>query len=302
MDVQPSGMGLFSRLFTPRTPSKEATTPRRPAERSAARIFIAVGSPLVKVTGTTTHRKDEARAMMGRHGQAEHGHLEIEGRLTRAWVEKINTYAVAVTVEGEPIGYLSSADSKSVDPRAFDLHTIAVQAFSEVVNGQLRVEAWAWLAPTRPEWQWSHRHRPPITSDAKAAQRHRDTQNALNRRETSNPEQARAVASGRVRGVHYLELIEPIKQAKRDGNNELALEMCYAAIEGAEKDRMGGVPAPAYTEHAAIVLRKLKRRDEEIKVLRRYLRWVPDGERDDHPFADRIRKVEGIRKREQHGT
>lgn len=295
-------MGLFSRLFSRRSPSKEVSTQRRPSVHPAARMFITDGSPLIKVTGTTTHRKNEARAMMGRHGQAENGHLEIAGRLSLEWVERINSDAVAVTVEGEPIGYLSFADSKSVDPRAFDHHAIPVQAFSEVVKGQLRVEAWAWLAPTRPEWQWSQRHRPPMTSDAKAAQRHRDTQNALNRRETSNPEQARAVASGRVRGVHYLELIEPIKQAKRDGNNELALEMCYAAIEGAEKDRMGGVPAPAYTEHAAIVLRKLKRRDEEIKVLRRYLRWVPDGKRDDHPFADRIRKVEGIRKREQHGT
>lgn len=237
--------------------------------------------------------------MMRRHGQAEHGHLEVEGRLTREWVEKINAYAVAVTVEGEPIGYLSFADSKSVDPRAFDRHSIAVQAFSEVVNGQLRVEAWAWLAPTLPEWEWSRSRRPPMTSSTKAAQRHRDIQKSLNRRETSSPEQARAVASGRVKGVHYLELIEPIKQAKRDGNNELALEMCYAAIAGAEKDRMGGLPTPAYTEHAAIVLRKLKRRDEEIKVLKRYLRWVPSGKVADHPFTERIRKVEEIQRREQ---
>lgn len=235
---------------------------------------------------------------MRRYGQADQGHLEIEGRLTREWIENIGTHAIAVSVEGEPIGYLSFADSKSVDPRAFDRHTIAVQAFSENVKDQLRVEAWAWLAPTLPQWDWSEHRRPPMTSSSKAKQRHRDSQKSLSRRASSSPEQARAVESGRVRGVHYLELVEPIKQAKREGKNELALEMCYAAIQGAEKDRMGGVPAPSYTEHAAIVLRKLKRHDEEIEVLKRYLHFVPRERVPSHPFKERIRKVEELQKKE----
>lgn len=290
-------MGFFSRIFGLR--GRNGETPLRTPAQPAVRVFTGVGSPLVKITGTTTHRKDEARAMMRRHGQEGRGYLEIEGRLAGEWVENIKANAIAVMVEGEPIGYLSFGDSKSVDVRAFDRHSIAVQAFSEETDGHLRVEGWAWLAPTLPRWDWSASKRPPMTSDRKAQQRHIDTQRSLRRRAEASSQGAREVDAGRVSGVHFLELIEPIKQAKREGRNELALKLCYAAIEGAERDRMGGTPAPAYTEHAAIVLRKLKRRDEEIEVLERYLRWVPGDERMRHPFMDRIRKVEEIQRREE---
>lgn len=291
-------MGFLSRLFRPSRPTRKPVRVQRDSPSRSVRIFTGVGSPIVAITGTTTHRKVEARAMMRRYGQGDRGHLEIEGRLTREWVESISAHAVAVTVDGEPIGYLSFADSKSVDPRALHRHTIAVQAFSETVKDQMRVEAWAWLAPTLPRWEWSEHRRPPLTSTSKAGQRHRDSQKILSRRSSSSPEQARAVESGRVRGAHYLELVEPIKQAKREGKNQLALEMCYAAIQGAERDRMGSIPAPAYTEHAAIVLRKLKRRNEEIEVLERYLRFVPYDRVSSHPFMERIRKIEALKKKE----
>lgn len=78
-----------------------------------------------------------------------------------------------------------------------------------------------------------------------------------------------------VKGVHYLELVEPIKQLKREGRLDEALQLCYQAIQGAENDRGGREPAPAYTIDAAIIHRKLKQRDEEIAPSND---WTPTAE------------------------
>ncbi|OOP59537.1 hypothetical protein BMF89_20430 [Arthrobacter sp. SRS-W-1-2016] len=58
-----------------------------------------------------------------------------------------------------------------------------------------------------------------------------------------------------VDGVHYLELVEPINQLKREGRLEEALVLCYKAIDGAEGDAGDAIPAPLYTEQAAIIRR-----------------------------------------------
>lgn len=51
--------------------------------------------------------------------------------------------------------------------------------------------------------------------------------------------------AGMVRGKHYLELVEPIKQLKRERRLQEALELCYRAIEGAEKDTEPFLVLPA---------------------------------------------------------
>ncbi|MDN5687020.1 MAG: hypothetical protein L0G94_10175 [Brachybacterium sp.] len=163
---------------------------------------------------------------------------------------------------------------------------------------------------------------PPRTTEDRGRERHEDIQTMLREQAASSPRQAREIAAGSVDGVHYLELVEPIKQAKREGRNEDALKLCYQAVEGAENDRpvpgehfsdptayerlkaagivtqedeesqqRDWVPAPAYTQHAAIVLRKLGRREEELAVLERYLQHVRPDRRDAHEFAERAAKV-----------
>lgn len=142
----------------------------------------------------------------------------------------------------------------------------------------------------------------------------------LREQSESSPRIAAEIDRARVDGDHYLELIEPIKQAKRDGDNEHALELCYQAIQAAEQarprpeDRSDGYrdliargvikdtpidegwsPPPAYTKHAAIVLRKLGRRDEEIAVLERYLQHLPPEDRASHEFTERIHKVKQMK-------
>ncbi|GKV74450.1 hypothetical protein NCCP2145_38310 [Pseudarthrobacter sp. NCCP-2145] len=97
---------------------------------------------------------------------------------------------------------------------------------------------------------------------------------------------------GMVDGVHYLELVEPIKQLKREDRLAEALVLCYKAIEAAEGAREGREPAPWYTEQAAIVHRKLGQRAEEIAVLKRWLDSTPKSRRAGSRIAERLAKLE----------
>jgi hypothetical protein len=85
--------------------------------------------------------------------------------------------------------------------------------------------------------------------------------------------------------------VEPIKQLKRDGRLDDALVLCYAAIQGAEAPREGRDPAPWYTEQAAIIRRKLRQRDEEIAVLRRWVAVCPAERREGSRIKDRLDKL-----------
>lgn len=274
-------MGLLSRLF-------------KPSQRPEA-PFTA-GNPLAPLAGTTTSRFRDAQAVMERHGQAAPGFLETKGMLVREHSDERPEDSVAVTVDGTTIGYLWTVRTAALSPESFK-RPVPVQMFCDVVDSDLRIEAWAWLAPTTPTWKWSAHNRPPMTTESKAAQRTADARQMLQEQAASSPVQAQQIANGTVDGVHYLELVEPIKQAKREGRNEDALRLCYQAIEGAERGRQGREPAPAYTRHAAIILRKLKRLDEEAAVLERYLQWLSAEAREGHELAERLAKVRQLQHR-----
>ena len=89
----------------------------------------------------------------------------------------------------------------------------------------------------------------------------------------------------------YLTLIEPIKQAKREGRLDDALELCYRAIESAERDRNGREPAPWYTEQAAIIHRKQGDHDKEVAVLERWMAICPPERRAGSTIAKRLEKL-----------
>lgn len=74
---------------------------------------------------------------------------------------------------------------------------------------------------------------------------------------------------GGVRGRHYTEWVEPIKQMKRDGNHGEAVALlreCQAATIRADR----GTPAPWYFEQEAIIHRKEKQYAAEVAALERY--------------------------------
>lgn len=251
------------------------------------------GNPLASLSGTNTARAEDARAVMADYGRTAPGMLETIAHLEHQRHDGRD--AVAVAIDGTTIGYISTIPLENIHPAAFN-HPIPVQLFSELVKGKERIEAWAWIAPTPPEWEWSADNRPPMTTETKSGQRHEDIRRMLTEQATSNPAQAASIAAGTVGGSHYLELIEPIKQAKREGRLEDALALAYQAIQGAENGRQGREPAPAYTEHAAIILRKLGRLDEEAVVLERYLAWLPLKQRPSHRLGERLAKVQQLQK------
>jgi len=77
---------------------------------------------------------------------------------------------------------------------------------------------------------------------------------------------------------------------QREPENPVDPMAVAALVEG---DRDGRESAPAYTEHAAIIHRKLGQRDEEIAVLKRWLRLCPAGQRDGSGIGQRLAKLDG---------
>ncbi|MDL9980078.1 HIRAN domain-containing protein [Microbacterium sp. ASV49] len=293
-------MGLVKKLFSGpggRRDIEPAVRTDHGEETNSGRIRIEVTysigreQDLVKLTGTTTFAKDAITRLAERRGVASGGYLEVGGTLQREPENQADPMAVAVHVEGEKIGYLPGYLARVIDLSTSGARSVRVQIFTQLLPKGLRAEAWAWLGDGAPEWQWSESNRPPLSSGAKVAAHQADIDKMVADALAGGGARAATFADGMVNGVHYLQLVEPIKQLKRDGRLEDALVLCYAAIEGAESAREGREPAPWYTEQAAIIHRKLGRRDEEIAVLQRWLAACPPKYRSGSKIKERLDKL-----------
>lgn len=249
------------------------------------------GGGLVHLSGTTTVAKDACLALAVRHGIGDGGHVETDGFLQPEPNNPVDPAAVAVHVDGERIGYLPGGLALSLRLPEGGSWQVRVQVFSEQLATGLRVEAWAWLSEGLPQWRWSVTDRPPMSSQAKNQASHDERSRMVRQGLAEGGHRASSFRAGMVNGVHYLELVEPIKQLKRDGRLEEALSLCHAAIEAAEGDRGGREPAPWYTEQAAIIHRKLGQRDEEIAVLTRWMAAAPPERREGSRIATRLAKI-----------
>lgn len=294
-------MGLFKRLFGggENSPSSRNVAIRAPEPRPITshspriEVTYSLGGEqnLVKLSGTTTFAREAIAALSMRHGIADGGYLEGDGTLQREPDNKADPMAVAVHVEGERIGYLPGYLAQTQDLSSAGARAVKVQIFTELVPKGLRAEAWAWLAKGTPEWQWSERNRPPMSSGAKMAAHQESIDRMVKDALAGGGNRAESFKDGMVNGVHYLQLVEPIKQLKREGRLEDALVLCHAAIQGAEGAREGREPAPWYTEQAAIIYRKLNRRDEEIAVLKRWVEVCPPERREGSRIKERLDKL-----------
>ena len=246
---------------------------------------------LIQLTGTTTFAKDAITELARRRGIVGIGYLETNGSIQREPDNVADPDAVVVLVDGERIGYLPGYVARAQGLTVKGSRPIQVQVFYEFLPKGMRAEAWAWLGTGLPQWEWSSANRPPMSSKAKAAAQHSSTSDMVDEALSGGGIRAESFKAGMVNGVHYLELIEPIKQLKRDGRLEDALALCTAAIEGAENGREGREPAPWYTEQAAIIHRKLGKHDEEIAVLKRWLRLCPPERREGSAIKARLDKL-----------
>lgn len=280
-------MGLLDRILGRDSPP----TPAQVKVRLEISMSGAELPDLVKLSGTTTFAKDAIANLAARHGAAQGGYLESDAVLQREPENQADPNAVAVHAEGDRIGYLPGYVAGLVDLSSHGARAVKVQIFTEVLPKGLRAEAWAWLGAGAPKWEWSPERRPPMSSRSKAMAAHQDITMMVDDAMAQGGARAEEFAAGMVNGVHYLQLIEPIKQLKREERLDEALTLCYAAIDGAESAREGREPAPWYTEQAAIIHRKLGQNDQEVAVLERWLNACPADRRENSGIAQRLEKL-----------
>lgn len=245
----------------------------------------------LEVAGTTTFGKDAVAALADRKGLAERGYYEGQAQLQRDTENPVDPRAVAVLVEGQKVGCLPSYAAKDLplpagtsEPVRYQLHVLRDQ--------KLLAKAYVWLGDGDPEWAHTKENPPALTFRERINSLHTEKSAMVREALQGGGERAQQFKPGMVDGVHYLELIEPIKQLKREGRLGEALVLCYKAIEGAEGGAGRGMPAPAYTEQAAIIHRKLSQKEEEIAVLRRWLARCPKAQRAGSSIAERLSKLE----------
>jgi hypothetical protein len=291
-------MGILRKLFggsrdASNTVVQTAQRAALPQPRVQVTTSMVVAQDLVQLTGTTTFAKDAITLLAERHQIAAGGYLETGGIIQREPENPADPHAIAVHVEGEKIGYLPGYLARAIDLPNGGARTVQVQIFTELLPKGLRAEAWAWLGGGSAKWQYSETARPPLSTSAKVAAHQTSIDQMVADALAGGGDRAESFQRGMVGGVHYLQLVEPIKQLKREGRLDDALVLCYAAIEGAEGAREGREPAPFYTEQAAIIHRKLGQRDKEAAVLRRWLAYCPPERRKGSSIKERLDKLTG---------
>ena len=251
--------------------------------------------PLVELTGTTTFGKAAVETLIARRGLQDRSELVTDGVLQREPTNPADPAAVMVLIEGERIGYLPGYATGWVDLSDTGSQVVPLQLFTTHDGTRRWNRAWVWLAAGAPEWTHSQHDLPPLTSAEKRVDNARRTEHMVDQALSAGGARADQFAAGMVEGRHYLELVEPINELKRQGRLEEALQLCYRAIDGAEHDLHNGRPAPWYTEQAAIVHRKLKQHDQELAVLRRWLRHVPEIDWAQTTIGQRLQKLQAKR-------
>lgn len=278
-------MGLFGRR------NRSDDEARRPAANIDQNGSSDGGEP-VRMTGTTTFGAENLERIFVSHGQSLGGVLELAGWFVAEPSNPADANAIAVHVEGERIGYLPGYLASRISLGTSEPYPCRVQLWGQRSEERLRVIGWVAAGSTSPKWPHNVQNPPAIsTKEQRAAQSSAITKMVDEALTGEDPIRAQQFAAGMVDGYHYLELIEPIKELKRQGRLEEALVVCYKAIEGAEGNREGREPAPGYTIQAAIIHRKLGQRDQEIAVLERWLRLCPKQYREESEINKRLTKL-----------
>lgn len=251
------------------------------------------------LAATTTDYADGARALARKYGQDGHGYMEAHGVILRSDPDDEGN-AGTVLVEGNRIGRIPRYVARQLEFGPSGEEPVVIRMFTERTARGLRCEAWYWFGRSEPRWFYSRDHRPPMTPEVKAEAAQRDTERMVEEALEEGGPRADSFRLGMVDGTHYLETVEPIKQLKREDRLEEALDLCMTAIQGAENEARaeGHQPAPWYTEQAAIILRKLKRPDEEKAIIQRWIDACPEGYIKANPDETLVVRLRRIREKE----
>lgn len=105
--------------------------------------------------------------------------------------------------------------------------------------------------------------------------------------------------AGRVRDRHYTDYVDEVKLLRRDDRDDTAEQLLLELVEAVEEEARVldvGV-APWYYEQLAIIYRKRKDVDAEIRILERYSRQSPAPGAGPDRLAQRLTKARALRDR-----
>ncbi|MGJ3403117.1 hypothetical protein [Glutamicibacter sp. Je.9.36] len=247
----------------------------------------------VEVSGTMTFAHDDVLALMKRRNMtSEHGYLEAVATLQPDPDNPVEANAIEVLVDGIRVGCLLTGLGKSVRQHTTSPVNASYQLHTFRTGDKVKAKAFVWLDNSHPSWSYSKSTPAPLMLDTRAKEAEAGHKHTVQEGLKAGGTRQKEFENALVGGVHYLELVEPIKQLKREGKLREALKLCYVAIESAERGKSGGCPAPFYTIQAAIVHRKLRERDEEVAVLKRWMAASPKRFREGSRVAERLAKIE----------
>lgn len=241
--------------------------------------FVSVTLPAAVELSYETECRDAISAVFADAGAAMGTALETEAVLREFQPPGKRYHLVAVYVGGRLIGYVSGG--LYLDQVRAVLHTPTLASRAAVVRCRI-------YATDTPKWSVRATLGPyesvvASLEDTQSAAEGRANQSVMAelRRERLDAGGQEALAQSRrlVRGRDFGEWVEPIKQLRRDGQDQAALELLMECIRAAERDATAnGWPLPTwYTEQAAIILRKRGDHAGEVAILERYLAACPDG-------------------------
>lgn len=168
-------MSLRRWLFGTRDRSSKGVS----ADPLAVRITGSTGgvtSPLVKISGTTTHGAQAVSALAEGRQIVGRGMLQEDAILQREPDNPVDGWAVAVRVEGERIGYLPSYAAQELQIDAGAGVVVPTQMFFVDQPGGVRGEEWVWLGDGPAQWAFSESSPPPLTTAEKRADQHQQRQ------------------------------------------------------------------------------------------------------------------------------
>lgn len=104
--------------------------------------------------------------------------------------------------------------------------------------------------------------------------------------------------AGSVDGEHYTGSVERVKQLKREGKNQEAIEILLRCVDATEAEsQFAGkdwVVAPWYYEQLAILYRKEKLHQAEVSILERYASQAKRAGMGSEKLAERLLKAKDL--------
>jgi len=118
-------------------------------------------------------------------------------------------------------------------------------------------------------------------------------------------ERARIRSASSFKGKHYSDYVEEVKELKRRGENDKAIQLLLDLLDPVENESSmrRQPPAPGYYEELAILYRKEKDNASEVKILERYAKLSQKyGWEGKSKLLERLAKAQALANRSASNT